>query len=122
MRILVLDDIETRHEVIGKMLKRRGHEVVHVYTYDDAVNALQGERFDEMFLDHDLECYVPSMYGSRELTGTEVARSVACLPKEKQPTRVTVHSWNDAGAKRMRSILQEQGIHVDLRPFSTLWI
>lgn len=122
MRILVLDDLEVRHAVIGKMLRRREHEVVHVYNYDDAVSALRGERFDEMYLDHDLECYVQEMYGSRELTGAHVAREITALPAEKHPARIVIHSWNVDGARNMRSILQEHCIPVVIQPFSDLWI
>jgi len=122
MRILILDDEKTRHFIIASMLKRNKHEIFHAYSYDEAIEALAGERFDEMYLDHDIDSFVQEMYCKYELTGAHVARAIVAMPSEKFPNRVVVHSWNHDGARHMRSILQSHGIRVLLAPFNDQWV
>lgn len=104
------------------MLRRRGHEVVEARSYFQAVEALKGAKFDEMYLDHDLECYQTDMYGSRELTGYDFVKYLATLPEDKHPDKVTVHSWNPDGAQRMKSVLMKYVCRVDRAPFNELWV
>ncbi len=113
MRILILDDDRLRHEAFAKHFA--SHEVVHVYFYTAFVAAIVNDDvYDLVHLDHDLEDYVdyepgfPSQ-GQVEMTGTDAAVFIARrLPQGKQPLRIVIHSWNSAGAQRMRNILQQE--------------
>ena len=118
MRILVLDDNELRHEMMGKKLRDRGNEVVQAWNYAEAVQALDGRAFDTLYLDHDLDDFTLMMYGSLERTGVDVVLHLTrCIPKEKFPGLVIVHSWNIDGAHRMQCLLRSAGILVRLEPF-----
>jgi len=111
MRVLVLDDDDTRHKTFAQNLI--GNIVVHVRTYDEFEEALEGEAFDVVYLDHDLNMYQYrsldySDYGyagARELTGQDCARLLLKLPEAKQPHLIVIHSFNPEGAKAIRSIL-----------------
>src|SRR3954467_10883234 len=111
MRVLVLDDDNNRHVTFRRNLI--GHDVVHVHTYDEAVAALAGERFDVMFLDHDLNLEGVHRSVRRdeetgvewEMNGAHVAHVIAELPSEKRPDEVFVHSYNPDGASNMIAIL-----------------
>lgn len=109
MRILVLDDQDTRHEQIRARLM--GHDVTHAYLWSDFARALDGERFDVIMLDHDLGDMIeqerkPGMYGASTVyDGQDAARAVAELPEHKWPRFTLVHSWNEDGAKRMVDVL-----------------
>ncbi len=122
MRVLVLDDDDIRHEQFKVNLE--GHDVVHVHTVEEAGNALAAEKFDLVYLDHDLndhgyESKGDTSYGRRELTGFEVARYIAqYLAPQKHPTKVIVHSWNPPGARMMVAVLRDVGIPVTYEPFN----
>ena len=119
MRILVLDDDPERHSHFASNLT--SHQVVHVDTYDKVCDQLaRSERFDLVYLDHDLNDHQarsvggPTMYGGpRELDGRDVATFIAKkLPKDKRPKKVIVHSWNQTGAAQMVAVLQKAGLPV----------
>lgn len=105
-RVLVVDDMPDR---LGAMISD-GVLVTKQITY--APNALRAicllgeEKFDVVFLDHDLETYL----GERELTGQDVARTLASLPPEFRPKHVVIHSMNFPGARAIEAILREAGI------------
>lgn len=121
MKILVLDDDDNRHEVIGKMLKRRGHETVHVRSYNEAIKVLRNDVFEGMYLDHDLQEYA---HGTRvERTGAHVVSfMVTDMDPKKLPKEVVIHSWNTDGSKVMENLLRSVGVAVKRQPFSALWI
>lgn len=112
MRVLVLDDDNTRHRTFQRNLI--GHErVLHVHTADEACAAVNAEQFDAVFLDHDLNHFeyvsmdYNSLYGgSKELTGVDVARCIARLAPEKQPKLIIVHSFNGPGALNIVAALK----------------
>jgi CheY-like chemotaxis protein len=112
MRILVIDDDPTRHEGFDRAL--RDQEVTHVYNYREAVKALESSpAFDIVYFDHDLGDYGPSPsgYGSKELTGCDIALYIArVLPEEKRPKFAKIHSWNPAGAANIAAVLNNAGI------------
>jgi two-component system, sensor histidine kinase RpfC len=54
LRILVADDNPTNREVIGKILERAGHGVVVVNDGDEALDAMESERFDAVLLDRNM--------------------------------------------------------------------
>lgn len=124
MRVLVLDDDNTRHKTFKKNLI--GHDVVHVHTYDEAVTALEGERFNVMYLDHDLNLegihrsvMIDEETGIEwELTGADVARAIVALPSEKHPERTIVHSYNPSGAANIVAILHDARIEAVRNLFS----
>lgn len=120
--ILFLDDAAARHDGFAAMTA--GHLIRHVYTFRDACDALEAERFDVAYLDHDLNAFgphsvEPGMYGEQELTGADVARFIAQMPAEKRPLSVVVHSWNPDGARRMVAILRDADVPVVYQPFSS---
>jgi CheY-like chemotaxis protein len=122
MKILVLDDDERRHDAFAKALV--GDEVKHVWTFDEAVLALDTQdRFDLAYLDHDLNDFGKKSgyhngYGFTEYTGFDVAAYMARhLAPEKQPLEVIVHSWNPPGARMMVNVLRDAGIKASYRPF-----
>lgn len=117
MKILFLDDNEERHKRFR--YNSIGQDVTHVYSYAEALAALAYNRFDQVFLDHDLsEMASCGMAPVDEKTGYHVACIVADLPEERLPDLVVIHSFNAAGAKRMRAALQGVVKHVIERPFS----
>ncbi|SRR5258708_3041673 len=120
-RILFLDDSSDRHELFTLNIAREGLTIVHVWTVDQAIVALQESKFEEVFLDHDLNDYSgPPGYGGKptEITGTELAKWMADvnnLPLDKRPDAVTIHSWNIDGSRRMGYTLHEAGFKHILR-------
>lgn len=118
---MILDDNTYRHKIIGSMLERRSHGVMHATTYNEAIQLMQQYHFDGMYLDHDLQEFIR---GERvERTGTHVAAFIANeLPADKRPKKIVIHSWNKDGAKMMESLLSNLGIVIEIRPFSERWI
>ena len=126
MRILFLDDDKVRHDAFAKQFAH--DDRVHVTNYADFEIALAGDKFDGIFLDHDLNDFGRNsvisdggMYGSHydyELTGVDAARLIVRLPAEKIPGTVVVHSWNPGGADNIANILRDAGINVARAPFS----
>lgn len=119
MKILFVDDMDSRHESFNYQLDHYEdklgavHDVVCVYSGDEALKIIAAENFDVMFLDHDLADvhYAehllddPHVLESPEISGTDLAIAVALLPLNRQPSNVVIHSWNRHGAKRMRGII-----------------
>jgi hypothetical protein len=120
-RILFLDDSRVRHDAFA--LSRGGDEILHVCTAADATRALDGgERFDLVYLDHDLaeEHYLEMSGGMRETpapgdppydpgTGMDVVLHILQMPPERRPARVVVHSHN-ATAVEMVARLEHAGV------------
>lgn len=108
-RILFLDDSEPRHRKFRQ--KTIGHRVTFVRTHDEALAALAGERFDEVWLDHDLsEAAAAGQPASGEKTGYDVACAIAALPPNKRPRLAYVHSLNPPGSERIVQALVAAGI------------
>lgn len=122
VKILFLDDQPSRHDKVDADLGWDKVEVVHVWTVDECIEALQTKGpFDRIYLDHDLNHYghktgkwsmIAGTYGDQELTGADVCSWMARNMQERP--RVIVHSWNHSGANRMVSILRDAG-------FSVVW-
>jgi CheY-like chemotaxis protein len=117
MRILFLDNDPERHSAFDRWLGG-AYEVQHVYTVEDAIEALTVERFDIVSLDCDLDSQVTSAGGAPRITvptGQEVAAFVAGM--SERPGLVVIHSHNEAGAARMLSLLGGAAL---LMPFALL--
>ena len=122
MKIMVLDDDKARHKrfktnLIGKL-------VTHVYTVEEAREALLKETFDVVYLDHDLNDHESSSLdysstygGPREMTGVDVALAVAKLPPDRMPQLAIVHSFNPEGANNIVSVLKGKVPQVVKQPF-----
>jgi hypothetical protein len=121
MDVLFLDDSPERHRAFEASLPD-GCIAAMVETYDQAVAALAGRRFDVVYLDRDLNDYdsrsVTGPFGLEELTGEHVAKFIAEMPADKRPLCVVVHSWNPDGARRMVATCRAAGIETYYRPFS----
>lgn len=115
LRVLVLDDDDTRHNLFREWLEE--HEAHHVHTAAQAMKALHNEpRFDIVCLDHDLGI-LSSAPGS-DVSGAVVAQFIAHgLDEEKQPRRVIVHSWNSVGVRAICGALAFMATAVVVVPF-----
>ena len=100
MRILILDDNENRHKEFNKRLI--GHVVKNVYTVEETIKYLEEEKWDFVFLDHDLGGKINEPSGPS--TGYEVARWLQNNPN-RQPDQIVIHSYNPTGARNMKSLL-----------------
>ncbi len=114
MKILVLDDVSARHDVFGDRWAE--HDVTHVFTYEEAIAALDREQFARLSLDHDLRLALP-VEGER--TGFDVAlHLVEKVPRERWPKQVLLHSHNALGRRAMAELLTAAGGMVVLeQPF-----
>lgn len=117
MRMLILDDDESRHDWFA--FRFADHERVHVRSYFEAVEALVSQRFDVAFLDHDLDDHgSPGQFvDGFPLTGMDVVRFIVKLPKEDRPKRFVVHSLNPVGGPRMHEELLSNGCISTRWPF-----
>ena len=104
MRVLVLEDNPERQEVFRKLFP--GCMVVS--TYAGAVAALEGPRFDEVWLDFDIEF---------SFNGADVAFFMAQQPRDKWPDRAIVHSSNARGSLAIYMTLRKAGMQVEQRPY-----
>lgn len=123
-RILILDDLKIRHDRFISIL--HGHELVHAWTYDEAIDALVKKGpFDMACLDHDLgenlnvePTVLYDMYHNVELDGSDLAlwlfqNQWAC------PRKILIHSHNPAGSIFMFDILSKiPNIEVRKLPFA----
>jgi CheY-like chemotaxis protein len=105
-RILVIDDEHPRFVKIEAMLSKQGHDI----HYSDGTDALVriAEKWDVMFLDHDLGLNYPDGY--------ELAKAIS----ENPPYQVVVHSMNIVGARNMVNLLKNHVYKVQHIPYSTL--
>lgn len=114
-RILILDDMQERHDGFRLMFKGRA-EVVSAYTVAEFASALNTGRFNLICLDHDLEMHPkadidpnhnPYSSGSSYLTGRDAVEILTKRPMEEAPESILVHSWNTYGARLMEEALRD---------------
>jgi len=101
MRILILEDDPKR---IGWFKEfTEGHRADFVEDAVLAIMAVHRIKYDVIFLDHDLDerVYVPS---EEPNTGYQVAKAIPS--SINNDTIVVIHSHNDAGVKKMASVLK----------------
>lgn len=124
VKILFLDDDQARHdyahEWLSKILGISGLliDVHHVHSSAKAIKVLEGEDFDVVSLDHDLEeiHYTNNKGDWEERTGQDVARWLAA---DSFRGLVIVHSWNPEGAQAMVHILANAKVNVERREFGS---
>lgn len=119
LHIFVLDDDARRHAWFHSQFPR---DLVHVAaTADDAIEILNQDYYDAIFLDHDL---LPEHYNATEhddeRTGYAVARWLADNPQHQASATITVHTRNADAAMRMVELLRRAGREVDYVPFPML--
>ena len=100
-RILVLDDDEGRLQQFRKNLV--GQMVVCVSTVDDAIEQLKKNKFDVLYLDHDLGGKV-FCDSDKEQTGFHVSVFLHDNPKYC-PEIIILHSLNPVGCNNMKNQL-----------------
>lgn len=118
-RILFLDDMDHRHERFMKlvhMIPPYDHDVVQVWTADKAIKALSGEKFDQVFLDHDLsheDIMVKVGADSKMPTGMTVVDFI--MKMTDPPMDAIVHSCNSPAALEMAYRLAEHPAKIRVR-------
>ncbi|HYO62231.1 MAG TPA: cyclic-phosphate processing receiver domain-containing protein [Pyrinomonadaceae bacterium] len=119
LSVFLLDDDEARHRWFAKRF-RRDHLDVAVEPAH-AIELLQTNRYDAIFLDHDL---LPEHYHAEtledKLTGYEVAEWLALHPERQAASAIIVHTRNADGAWKMVRRLQDSGRQAEYVPFPVL--
>ena len=116
LRMLFLDDMAARHEVIGQLADR--FDITHVYDARTCIRALN-DSWDVVSLDHDLEDeHYAAYHGYAEQaalarTGWDVVVFLRSWPEErKKDVVVNVHSANPPAKERMMAELRANGFTV----------
>jgi CheY-like chemotaxis protein len=104
MNILVLEDNIERQKAFTK--KFNENTLVFVETANDAIEKLKSQKWDCLFLDHDLG---EETEDSNPGNGYEVAQWLANHAEHK-PNEIIIHSANPVGSTRMKSELPEAKI------------
>jgi hypothetical protein len=119
IRVMLLEDDERRCEWFAKRFK--GDQLDMATDVDQAKQFLSSERYDAIFLDHDL---MPEHYNSStfddERTGYAIATFLAGQPKLQRSATIMVHSYNADGGLRMVEELRRGGRHAEYVPFHFL--
>ena len=111
MYILFLDDLRERYEHF-----RRSHPDDRVIwapsAYEFRAILSIASRFDEIWMDHDLE------EADATEDGQDAAMYIAMhLEHSKYPDRIVIHSWNPEGTLDMLDILEPTGIPIQSIPY-----
>ena len=130
-RILIVDDLQVRHDAFSRLLPARHREpveIVHAWTSDEAIALLrqslvcdiyvvsgtrkivetEPEPFDVVWLDHDDEVHGTNYMAVANFITAMQSRPVVC-----------VHSTNqDGGAARMIRRLRQAGVTTQDLPFN----
>lgn len=118
--IFVLDDDERRHRWFRKRFTQ--DEIDITDQIDEAKDLLSKNKYDAIFLDHDL---IPEHYEAQdkhddERTGMAIAMFLAEQKTLQRSAKMFVHTRNPDGALRMASLLREAGRDVEYVPFPML--
>lgn len=100
MKLFILEDDPIRIEKFKTMFSK--HDVDLVENAQDGIRLLNENKYDYIFLDHDLggEQMVDSY---EDNTGYTVAKEIPNGPNSGTP--IIIHSFNPIGAANMKSIL-----------------
>ena len=107
MRILFLDDSKERQRVFQQ--NTIGHVVAFASTADEAIELLQADAFDQIWLDHDLE-YFYVKGEPRVKTGRDVVRHIVENVDRHQHSTFVIHTLNPDGGKCMAHDLRRAGL------------
>ena len=120
MNILILDDIQARHNVVESLLGEK-HTILHAFDVFDAIEILEGNqnRIGLCLLGFRLNSFVENNNGIEvEQTACDLIEYIdAHIPKDKHPCLAIVHS-HEANADQMIDGLRGLDIHTRHRPFS----
>lgn len=110
MKVFVLEDDPDRIRLFAEVLE--GHDWTCIHTCDRTYEFHAHSPYDLILLDHDL--------GGRQMvdhedSGTEFVKLVRDHIGSK--ARVTIHSYNPDGARRMSKLLEEVGVFPVIQPF-----
>ena len=117
MRILVVDDMQKRHDFFREKHNGMDDMVVQSYDYDNAILELSSTPydFDLMYLDHDLsiEAILCDPHSTFEKTGSDIAEFIARSidPTKCDDLEIYCHSMNPAGRENMVKILVNAGFN-----------
>lgn len=119
LRVFLLDDDVLRHNWFAKQFK--GDALDIAVDPARAVELLERNRYDLVFLDHDL---LPEHYYAEnhddERTGYAVARWLSERPDRQAASTIIVHTRNADGALRMVDMLRRVGRQAEHVPFPLL--
>ena len=114
MKILILDDMQERHEAFSKKYKSPAYKLTHVISAKKCIEALEDEEFDMVCLDHDLGG--KTFVTSGENTGYEVCEWITNNVDKVKDTPIVIHSYNPVGAKNMAKKLAEVKVYAFVLP------
>ena len=123
VRILVVDDMQERHDFFRKAYNGMDDIIVQSYDYDNAILEIAStpNSFDRMFLDHDLslDAIMCDPHNTYEKTGSDIAKYIAreIKPADCVGMEIYCHSMNPYGRVNMVDILRNAGFTVHDAPF-----
>lgn len=120
IQIFLLDDDRRRHRWFEKRFE--GDDLDIAETVDEAKEFLQENRYDAIFLDHDLlpEHYESNDHDDFARTGYAVAEWLNENKNINRAATIIVHTRNADGAVKMVEKLRETGREVEYVPFPLL--
>ncbi len=118
--VMLLDDDERRHRWFRKRFE--GDELAIAATVEEAKELLSGDRYDAIFLDHDL---LPHHYESNDhddfhSTGYAIAEFLHDNPDLQRAATIIVHTRNADAAVKMVQKLRDSGRFVEYCAFPYL--
>lgn len=120
MRILFLDDNQTRHKTFKS--QTIGASVDQAFTAIQAVEFLKNNTYDVVFLDHDLgEEHYKNQNCNDDTTGQFVAKYCESVKEQFNNTVFVLHTLNPVGRESMKSILENAGFGVRVYPFTSMF-
>ena len=108
MKILILEDKDERLKQFNDNLCSEDNQLMMVKEAVYAIDYLSNEKWDVLFLDHDLGGQI-NVSSENENTGSEVARFLKQHPF-LIPNLVILHSLNMIGCKYMKGLLPDSVI------------
>lgn len=121
MKILIIEDLNSRITLFLKGIHKNqpNSSVYSCSTLADAQVHFLGNKFDIVFLDHDL---LDEHYDLESLsysgTGSEICSWLAGSGIGKRNKLYVIHSLNSKGAERMHRYLSDAGLNVIKEPFA----
>jgi CheY-like chemotaxis protein len=101
MKILILEDDQERIKTFRRNLEIGCQTFLVAITAEACIQALENIKFDWLFLDHDLGGKVFVQSDGEEKTGWHGLSE----NEDRKPENIVIHSLNEAGRKRMMSLL-----------------